>query len=273
MQKWPDSGLLFWKRMQPARWEVLGSLFPIISSPCVFLNTGNSGAKRRGISTMKYKPTCSYLYRYTGIFLAILYALTAQVTKGDERSFETFVQGKDYQVLALPVQLPLASSKVIVIEFFWYGCPHCFSLETSLRRWNVPDTATLVKIPAPINRLWELHAATFFALQRLHRLEDLHLVVFEAIHLKEYKLRSPEKIAEFLLAYGIPPKRFLRTMSSFAVKADIERATRLTRASKLSGVPLFNVNGKYTTSPKMAKSIPRLFRILDFLIAKEEASL
>ena len=47
------------------------------------------------------------------------------------------VEGKQYTTLRepLPPTLPSAQKKVEVIEFFWYGCPHCFAFEPMLEGW------------------------------------------------------------------------------------------------------------------------------------------
>ena len=34
------------------------------------------------------------------------------------------VEGKDYLRLATPLAVP--AGKIEVIDFFWYGCPHCY---------------------------------------------------------------------------------------------------------------------------------------------------
>ena len=45
-----------------------------------------------------------------------------------------YVEGRHYLELALP-QPTETGNKIEVREFFWYGCPHCFSLEPSLEKW------------------------------------------------------------------------------------------------------------------------------------------
>ena len=43
-------------------------------------------------------------------------------------------EGKDYVRLATP-QPTENSKKIEVIEFFWYGCPHCNDLHPHLKSW------------------------------------------------------------------------------------------------------------------------------------------
>ena len=59
------------------------------------------------------------------------------------------VAGRDYQVLkqAQPTE---SGAKVEVIEFFWYGCPHCNALQPSLHAWlkRKPADVEFRRIPA-----------------------------------------------------------------------------------------------------------------------------
>ena len=52
--------------------------------------------------------------------------VSAQSTKIEE--------GFEYRVL--PISQPVETKgKVEVIEFFWYGCPHCYDFEPDLSAW------------------------------------------------------------------------------------------------------------------------------------------
>jgi thiol:disulfide interchange protein DsbA len=41
--------------------------------------------------------------------------------------------GVDYSVIK-PAQPVEAKGKIEVLEFFWYGCPHCYTLEPLLEK-------------------------------------------------------------------------------------------------------------------------------------------
>ena len=44
------------------------------------------------------------------------------------------VEGTHYVKLSQP--LPVTPGKIEVIEFFWYGCPHCNAFEPMLDAWQ-----------------------------------------------------------------------------------------------------------------------------------------
>src|SRR5574342_688552 len=65
------------------------------------------------------------------------------------------VAGKDYRLLN-PRQPTDSGKKVEVIEFFWYGCPHCSSLQPSLRAWlkRKPADVEFKRVPAVFQDSW-----------------------------------------------------------------------------------------------------------------------
>ena len=40
-----------------------------------------------------------------------------------------FAEGRDYRRLGAPAPVP-GHGKIDVVEFFWYGCPHCHARKT-----------------------------------------------------------------------------------------------------------------------------------------------
>ena len=57
-------------------------------------------------------------------------------------------EGEDYRVLASSQPL-FTKDKIEVIEFFWYGCPHCYDFQPELKSWLNRQNKDIVykKIP------------------------------------------------------------------------------------------------------------------------------
>lgn len=74
-------------------------------------------------------------------------------------------EGKDYLRLARPASLPAsAAGKVVVTEFFWYGCPHCYALEPAIEPWirTLPADVQFRLVPYDFGEaLREIHARVF----------------------------------------------------------------------------------------------------------------
>jgi hypothetical protein len=103
-------------------------------------------------------------------------------------AFPAYGQGKpqagtDY-VAITPPQNTDTGSKIEVLEFFWYRCPHCYSLEPALAAWlkKLPSDAQFRRLPVVFNEEWAIDARIFYALEALGEVERLHAPLFDAIH-------------------------------------------------------------------------------------------
>ena len=64
------------------------------------------------------------------------------------------------------------SKDIIIYEFFWYGCPHCFNLEPTIDRIEADlDTdAKIVKVPVALRDSWMPHAKLYYALSQMNEM-------------------------------------------------------------------------------------------------------
>ncbi|CAG0940183.1 partial Thiol:disulfide interchange protein DsbA, partial [Gammaproteobacteria bacterium] len=83
--------------------------------------------------------------------------------------------GRDYKPLANP-QAVESGEKIQVLEFFWYGCSHCYDLEPILNKWTarLPKDVEFRRVPAIPTERWAPNARTFYTLESLGLLEKLH---------------------------------------------------------------------------------------------------
>ena len=161
--------------------------------------------------------------------------------------------------------------RVEVIEFFWYGCPHCFNFEPSLKRWlaNKPKNVDFIQVPAPLNKSWELHTKAFYALELMGKQKKLHEKIFEAMHMKKMRLYDEKSLTDFIVKQGVNREQFLKNMKSFTVSGKLNKARKMMKDYDVKGVPQLAVNGKYVTSGKMAGGHKQMIEVVNFLIAKE----
>ncbi len=184
-------------------------------------------------------------------------------------SAQSFTEGEQYLRVPAAASVQVPEGKVEVREFFWYGCPHCYTLEPYIRKWDKPAAVEFVTTPALLGKNWVAHAYAYYALKGLRRLEDLHSVLFEAIHEKKMRLATAGQIAKFLKSYEIDEDKFREAFESFAVDAQVKQAERLGKTYGISSVPAFVINGKYVTAPSMVGSYETFFKVVDYLVAKE----
>src|SRR5215211_2249615 len=83
-----------------------------------------------------------------------------------------------------PPQPVESKGKIEVVEFFWYGCIHCYNLEPVLENWvrKLPPDTQFRRVPAVFNQRWGHDAAIFYTIEALGLLDKLHRPLFDAIH-------------------------------------------------------------------------------------------
>ena len=204
--------------------------------------------------------------RFAALGLAGLLAVTASA----DDSKPQYEEDQHYTVLenTPPAQAP--EGKTELIEFFWYGCPHCHRLEPLLHPWlkERTDTVHLRLIPAVFSARWAVGARVYYTLEAMGRL-DLHPVVFSLVHEQGRPLKTGEGIGRMLEIFGIDPAAFAETFRSQAVTDRLEEARELPEAYDIDGVPALVVDGRYRVTTKNANSYQMLLDIADFLLREK----
>lgn len=181
-----------------------------------------------------------------------------------------FKQDKDYVQLGTPQ--PVASEdKTEVIEFFWYGCPHCYHLEPNINAWlkNKPDNVEFIRVPAILGSHWELLARGYYTAELLGVSDKIHAPLFDYLHKQRKRIRTVDDLKAFFVSQGVSEADFDRTYKSFAVVTKTNRARQASQRYGLTGVPTLVVAGKYRTSPSMAGGNKQALEVVDFLISRE----
>jgi len=181
----------------------------------------------------------------------------------------TPIEGTHYVKLNQP--LPVPPGKIEVIEFFWYGCPHCNAFEPSLDAWQkrLPADVAFKRVPVAFrDEPFTTHQKIFYALDTLGLVPAMHRKVFYAIHGERQRLDKPAEIAAFMQKNGVDGAKFLETFNSFSVQTRARQAKQLAEAYKIDGVPAIGVQGRYYTSGSLAGSPDGALAVTEYLIQK-----
>src|SRR5690606_11782272 len=161
------------------------------------------------------------------------------------------VEGTHYVRLSQAAPVSAPAGKVEVVEFFWYGCNHCYAFEPSLAAWaaQLPADVVFRRVPVAFRENpFGNHQRLFYALEAMGLVSTLHAKVFHAIHAGQQGLDKPETIADFVARHGVDRAKFLAMFNSFAVQTKCKQARTLSDAYKIEGVPTLGVAGRYFTS-------------------------
>lgn len=180
------------------------------------------------------------------------------------------VEGVNYVKLAQrqPTQDP---KKIEVVEFFWYGCPHCHAFEPMLDAWakKLPADVNFRRLPVAFREVpYVIHQKLYFAVEAMGLVDSLHRKIFNAMHVDRQKLDTPEAIGDFVAKNGVDKAQFLDAMNSFGVAAKAKQAAALSAGYKIDGTPAMGINGSWFTSGSLAGGNERALAVTDFLVAR-----
>jgi thiol:disulfide interchange protein DsbA len=191
--------------------------------------------------------------------------------------------GKHFAPLPAAQPVSVAPGEVEVVEIFWYGCGHCFTLEPLIQNWEAkgkPDYVKVTRMPVVWNEVTREDARLFYTLEALGKLDTLNLPVFRELHINRKPLTvvagnrvdteaTERRAREFLTANGVSAEDFGKTYRSFAVENKIRQAETLSRRYQADHTPMVVVQGKYMTDVSMAGGPEPFFELINDLAARE----
>jgi len=216
----------------------------------------------------------------------LIYAVLACMLSFVSSAYAELVKGRDYSVIE-PAQPVGSGGKIEVLEFFWYGCPHCNRLEPHLNAWlkRKPADADFKRVSAAFRESWLPLARAHYTLQALGLADKLHGELIAAIHdQKTLAIKTlgddPAPLFDWMAAKGVDRKKFVDAYNSPAVVARTRTTIETTRKYALPDVPAVVINGRYVLALSMAaysdgdkKKYDVFFRNVDQLIAQTRRDL
>ncbi len=216
--------------------------------------------------------------RFTAVIGQLL--LAASLTLGFTLPAQAqLTAGKEY-LLVKPPQPTDSGSKVEVLEFFWYGCPHCANLQPFLEGWlkRKPADVEFKHVPAVFQDSWVPLTRAYYTIEAIGLTDKLHQELFNAIHKQKASLRDANAIIDWAAGKGADRKKFTDTFNSFGINGRLQRSIDLTRKFDIPGTPALVIDGKYVTAPSMVLKgdrvidYDRFFQVVDALIAEARKS-
>ncbi len=180
--------------------------------------------------------------------------------------------GKDYSLLN-PAQ-PASTKKIEVLEFFFYGCSHCFHLHPKLSAWEktMPKDVELTLVPTVFRDSWEPMANTFYALESMGQQQQLHDALYRAWNEENMALTDADKIADFVAKHGVDRAKFTAVYNSFSMQSKVTRAKQMIRSYGISGTPTLVVDGKYVIEGLQPEDTVRVLKEVIVMARKAHRS-
>jgi len=199
---------------------------------------------------------------------------TAKHTTYAAMKTKNFVAGEDYELIKNAPNRPSTSPQVEVIEFFSFGCPACYYLESYLEQWLVKKANTIQfsRIPVVFEPEWQMYAKAFYAAEALNINEKVAPAIFKAVQEDHEPLQSEADLEKFFTNHGIKADDFESVFRfSPRIDAQVNRGIRLMKEYQVTEIPTLIVGNKYKTTGRMARTRERLMDIVDFLIQQAKS--
>jgi thiol:disulfide interchange protein DsbA len=187
-------------------------------------------------------------------------------------AFAAVEPGRDYKLLNPPQ--PAGAQKIEVLEFFFYGCSHCYYLHPHLDTWKktMPGDVELTYVPTIFRDSWEPMARTFYALQSLGQQHQLHDALYKAWNVENRVLNEEAKVLDFVASHGVDRAKFSAAYNSFTMQSKVVRAKQMIRGYGLTGTPTLIVDGKYLITGLQPADTIRVLNGVIALARKERAA-
>ena len=185
------------------------------------------------------------------------------------------IAGKNYKTIShAETQLP-GSGKLLVQEFFSYGCPWCYRIEPYVEKWRKHKANNVVfkRVPVVFERGWQYYARAYYTARALDTLDKITPKIFKAIHKDKRDLTKYSAMQNFFARQGVKKEEFAKLFNeSPTINLEMKQGVHLMAAYHVAAVPTFVINAKYRTNLGMAKGDPKkLMAIVKALIAKAQS--
>jgi thiol:disulfide interchange protein DsbA len=188
----------------------------------------------------------------------------------------------DYQRLDNPIPQEAGPGKVVVQQFLWYQCPHCYQLEAAVKAWlaDKPEFITFERMPVAWSEQHLAQGGFYTAAKALNKqgkldqagLDHLNDELFD-LHFGQNKPLNPANALPLFKSQGIETEaQLLALLDSREARSERARTHELTLGYRISSVPVFIVAGKYLVSSATLsepKSAEKLFAVINQLAAQE----
>ena len=115
----------------------------------------------------------------------------------------------------------------------------------------------------------EAFAKAYYSAISLGVLDQVHLDIFEAHHLKKQRLRGESDFRDIFVENGVDVTEFTRMFNSFGIRSMVNQGKARVSAFRTKGTPEIVVDGKYRVTSRLSGSLKEMLDVAGFLVEKE----
>ena len=189
---------------------------------------------------------------------------------------ETYEAGKDYLVVPTRDEADSeetseqAGGTIEVLEFFAYGCIHCYRFERYIKNWmkKKGEDVTFTREHLVYDASWVPLARAYYVAEDLKVLPKVHDRLFQYIHDRGINLSSDELLKRLFKSLAeVDAETFEEKYWSTETKEKIKSAVRKASDWRVISTPSLVVDGKYLVNTRTTDGNPKkIFKVVDYLI-------
>ena len=164
-----------------------------------------------------------------------------------------------------------ATDQISVVEYFSYGCPHCYRLEPFIEAWldSKADDVNFSRVAAPTRTDWIPYARAYYIAEVLGITDKVHSLLFRAIYVNKQPMGHKRPLKRMFENVGdVEPEQFEEAFESDEIPRLIQAAAKEMKAFGIKASPTIIVDETYLITPESAGDLGLIFEIVDFLVAK-----
>ena len=157
--------------------------------------------------------------------LLILVSCSEETAKKSDLVKDKYQEGVHFELLKNPSAVR-NSTKVEVVEVFWFVCNHCYALESYLTQWkrDMPADIDFWKSHATWNEILKIHARMFYTARALGIDKQLVPAAFNTIQTEGRSLTGNSELEYYFKGFGIERDKYKSVAASFGVKNALKQA-------------------------------------------------
>jgi thiol:disulfide interchange protein DsbA len=157
------------------------------------------------------------------------------------------IEGRDFFTLAKPIAVP-GDGKIEVVEFFWFGCPHCYAFEPVLEPWIAkrPADVNFRRVPVGFTAIQETHQRVYYTWEALGMVEAMHMNTFMRFQIQRKPIDSLDDMVAFAQQSNVDAAKVRATWNSFGVQTRCQQAKRLVDDYGVDRTPEMGIQGRFT---------------------------
>lgn len=163
---------------------------------------------------------------------------------------------------------------ISVVEYFSYGCAHCYRLEPFIEAWleTKEEDVVFSRVAVPTRQDWIPLARAYYMAEVMGITNKVHSLMFRAVHVNKQAIGQQHLLKRMFVGVAeVDPAEFDTVLESDEIPGLIQEAALEMRDFGVSASPTIVVAETYVITPETAGDLGLMFEVVDFLVNKIKA--